>query len=409
MKRYAWLVILAAVLCFSGTAYAAALTTAISVGTATHAAGGVWTQEFQWQFNPDNAALSAVFDVSKCVQPITIAFDPDTTGANDTARAQVYVCNESTSAIGSGCVAQGPVLGSMSATGWMPSRDYIAFYPSTSPGAGDFATVTLSCATDGYIYDPATSAWVVADNYAGTQTAGALRQNVSVYYNDFITGFSSLEPGDDIDETNEWTAVDIGTVTEDPSIAVLDDEPNGVLWINTDATIGDGMSILLNASTTNGHALVPAAGRTIYAEFRVKSSDISAQHFFVGLNETSAAAVVATAGTMNGSLEYAGFHHEGAVDTAGLPALTVAGGNNTQVESTYSTTTTAQADNTYATYAIKIVGVDTIYYYINNALVGQNVAVDDFTAAMYPAVAAVNDEAVDDTFYVDYIYVSQTR
>jgi len=229
----------------------------------------------------------------------------------------------------------------------------------------------------------------------------------SIYFNDFLNAQK------DLNLTTEWEAVDVGTVTVNPSTFIQSGVAHGVLRLIADATDGDGNCLQTTFPTggVEGNALVPLANRTICAEFKVTHSDWSANHWFLGIMEDAATnALLDTNGDMAGSLEYLGFHHNGDDDGDAIPKLVLAGGNNTEVTTSASVRSiSAFTDATYVRLGVKLTGTTVCDWYVDGVRRGGATAASAFTAPLYVAIGAVNNGAVADTMDLDWVWTSQTR
>jgi len=224
------------------------------------------------------------------------------------------------------------------------------------------------------------------------------------YFNDFQHTLNDFEL------STFWEAADVGTVTVDPSTFLITESGRGALRLIADATAGDGNSV--SRTTTGGllTGLTPTANTVITWESEFNSSDWDANHWFAGLFEdTGGAAVVDTNGDMLGSLEFVGFHYNDDDDTAGVPVLLAAGANNTEVATTASETISAGVDDTYRRFGLRIEGTDKIEWYVDGRKKGEAVLASAFTAPLFIAYGAVNNEGVADTFDIDWVLTSQTR
>jgi hypothetical protein len=415
MTRFRSILILALVLTVSTAAYGAALGTAAAVGTTTAVTDTTFTQTFTWSFNADQGTDEMVgFDFSKC-KSMTRAFDASIGNTNSVAKYELYGCDSAATDKANCRKLPGGPFSEHSATAMsasMFSKPYGMVYPSTVPGGTDVATVTFSCAVDDWVYDEATEAWVASDGF-NPGDSQQKHDEVMTYMNDFTFCADSLEPGDDLDLTNDWRPVDIGaTITADPSTFCIDDSPNGILRLIADATDAEGNSLLMDISTTNGRGLLPAADRTITVEWRCTNSDWDKQHTFMGIFETTTDPVIDADGDIDAGKEFVGFHHNGDDDADAIPALIYAGTNNTETEAVAVSAITALTDATYYRFKVRITDTDNVAFFIDDVLVAQKKTIPTaaiFSAVMYPAVAAINAEGVADTHDCDYVRVTQTR
>ena len=414
MERVRNLLVALLVTCFASVAYGAALSTSVAVGSTTAVVDTTFTQTFTWSWNVDqNGASSSSFDFSKC-KSMTRTFDADITGASTDAQYELYACNSAAVTDRASCrQVGGPYTehSEIAMGAGMFTKPYGMIHPSVDPTGTDVATVTLECVTDGYVYDEATAAWVASDKFEPGDSSQETDDSM-VYFNDFTNCFSATaESGGDLDITGgtQWVPNDVGTLTADPSTYCVDAAPLGILRMIGDATDDEGNSLMLDASTTGGYAFLPAADRTITAEFRCTDSDWDAQHWFLGLFETIATEMLVTNGALEASKEFIGFHYTDGTDTAGVPTLMYAGGNNTNVEATSVAAITALTDATYYRFKVKITDTDKVSFYIDDVLVGKATGASAYTAPMYISIGAINNEAGADTFDCDYVRATQTR
>ena len=262
---------------------------------------------------------------------------------------------------------------------------------------------------------------------SGDQAGGGLLEDIpadvlahreeSVYFNDFLNADRHLNL------TTEWEAVDVGTVTVDPSTFIRAGVANGVLRMIADATDGDGNSLQATFPTggVEGNALVPLAAsdpdpaRSIVFEVKVTHSDWDDNHWFFGIMEDAAGtAVLDTNGDMAGSLEYLGFHHNGDDDGDGIPRLVLAGGNNTPETAAAGTGSSSSAiaaptDASSRRFGVRLTGTDGCEWFVDGKRVARATAASAFTAPLYIAFGAVNNGAVADTVDIDWVLASQTR
>jgi len=212
----------------------------------------------------------------------------------------------------------------------------------------------------------------------------------------------------ELDLSNDWVATDVGTMTLDPSVFISNDTPGGNLVLDSDATDGDGNHLQMTTIGGAGEYLLPASGRTISLVFRMTHEDWSAQHWFVGIGETSTTFMDA-AGDIAASLELVGFFHNGDDHTDGVPRLYAAGANNTKVTVTPSHTPAAGTDDTYRNMSIRIEDTDKITWYVDDVVVGTTTLASPFSSAMCLTIASVMATAVGDAMNIDLIKVGQTR
>jgi hypothetical protein len=224
-----------------------------------------------------------------------------------------------------------------------------------------------------------------------------------IYFNDFLRAAA------DLDLTNDWTAVDVGTVTINPSTVAVDAIAGGVITMVADGDGGEGNSLQLSGGSFGTAGVTPVAGKTITFEARFAAQTQASLDWFIGLMEESASACVDTNGDMLASVEYVGFHHNTDDDGDGIPVLVLAGGNNTEVTTTPTTTPDAGTDATYRTVGFTLEGTDTITWYVDGAVVGTATAASAFTAPLYITLGQVEGAAASNYLRVDYVLLAVER
>ena len=244
----------------------------------------------------------------------------------------------------------------------------------------------------------------------------ALREGTG-YFNDF------RDETNEVNLSNLYEALDVGTQTVNPSVFAMDGEGNGVMRLTSDATDGDGNSVSRNQVTQLPMCIAPVAGRVCVFETRVRCSSWDTIHWFAGILESTGSTILITAnGDMISGLEYVGFHYNDDDDTAGVPTLVAAGANNTEVTTTpvdrqgVATTISALTDDQWYRFGIRIEGTDNIEWYIDDELVGAAVLASPFTGntgagavGLYTSWGSVMNSAATVTFDVDYELTWQSR
>jgi hypothetical protein len=231
--------------------------------------------------------------------------------------------------------------------------------------------------------------------------------------------FDFTDETNELDLTNQWEAVDVGTMTLNPSTFIVIGGHGGILRLDSDATDGDGNWISLTLDQSLGYGVTPAAGRVITFEARVTHADWDTEHYFIGLIEdVGGSAGLDTNGDMLAGVEYVGFHYNDDDDTptqAGIPRLILAGGNNTEVTTApvdrngQTVSIGAGTDSTFRRFGVRIIGTTGIEWYVDDKLVGVATAASAFTAPLYPGFGSVMNEATGDEMDIDYVLVTATR
>lgn len=221
-----------------------------------------------------------------------------------------------------------------------------------------------------------------------------------VYINDFLRA-------SDLDLTNDWTETDVGTMTLDPSTFIVTDEINGVLALDSDATDGDGIHLQLTGAGGPGEFLLPAAGRVIGVQFRITHEDWDAQHWFVGLAETSATLMDADGDLTADTL--VGFHHNADDDADGIPRLVNEGVDGSQLTQAASRVIAAGVDDTYRTMGIRLVGTTGVEWWVDGIKVGEKTMASAFDDNLCISLANVMQAASGDQLRTDLIVAAATR
>ena len=244
-----------------------------------------------------------------------------------------------------------------------------------------------------------------------------------VYFDDFDTaGYAANSAGDcgKFDETAdfaEWfVAVTDGGADNGETITVLDNNRNGVLRLLTNDAAADQLAI-----EKNGSAFIPAHGKRLAFQARLRVNDVDASNFFIGLVAPgSASATLANSILADCPAEYIGFYvpdgsaaqivQYGCGNAAGAGAM----GSAASGETTGAVGTAAITDAEWFTVGFEFVpSGDNRYrlkFFFNGVEVAEvndaNVPVgDDLT----PAVALVTEGAAAESIDIDYILVAQDR
>ncbi len=196
------------------------------------------------------------------------------------------------------------------------------------------------------------------------------------FFEDFLDGTSSLSAFD---------VTEVGTATQ-----AIADEHGGILLLTNSAADNDATTLQLGNSVdgTTGETLLPAAGKFIYLETRLKKSDATQADWLFG------ATVIDTTPLS----EAAGYFFQ-------------KDDGDTQVDLWVNGSTTlniATDDTSYHIYGIKIVGVSQVEFWIDNVLK----ATLPFTGTateVRPTFHIQDGEAVAKTMSIDYLMVAATR
>jgi len=355
--------------------------------------GDIYTQMFTHEFATTVTTDSVTLDLDKCNKTWR-TMNASIDDASTDFEYDVFTCDTSTDTA-SDCYRMGGAYSQHAKTGFDPSKQYVIISPTTA-ASGDTARVTITCESENYVYNADTSAW--------EEMSDVDVSPVAVYFNDF------LNTTDDLDTTNDWTVVDVGTVTDNPIIQ--HGVARGILRSGGDASSdNEGASVSLAEAAVNGQACTPTAGGTCEIQFRVALQDGDDTDWFVGLCEDDTAAMMAATGDMKASEEYVVVHYNVDDDTAYTPTTVYAGADNTETAATASGTMAVTADDTYDRFTIKLVGDDEVFFYQNGAEVGLATVVSDFTAPLYPCFGHVSNDSDADLnyIYIDYIRMEQTR
>jgi hypothetical protein len=273
----------------------------------------------------------------------------------------------------------------------MPDLKSSGIYADTRSGGGAFrsaAKTTTNTGGTGFV-EPA----------PGVPMDIISHRDVAVYWTDFF----------ETADATAFTATEIGTADD---AAVVAAEPNGVYRASHD-TANEGWGSIQQAQSA---LMTAAAGRIITFEARVSITDVSDGDWYIGIGEVDTT-FLSNAGAIlaNGGDNHIGFHH--IVADAGVPTLSSAGVAVANVQSTQlgsgvdhngSTVSFTLSDATFHKYAIRLVGLDLIEFYIDDKLVHVRTSDDDFAEPMaitFANVANGTEQAMD----IDYVFASSTR
>lgn len=205
---------------------------------------------------------------------------------------------------------------------------------------------------------------------------------------DFFSLFDDFEKVDD-DQTNDWTVVkDTGA-----SVGIVADKAGGELALTSTATTdNDGASIQGN------EVFLPAAGKDIWFEARVKKSDADQSDLFVGLCENFATNPEACLTASN----RIGFQ----IDDGNASILAKSEKADTE---TSMDTEQDSADATYVKLGFHVVGLDKIEFFVNRvkrATITTNIPIVEMAVAAFHLSGDANGTHVAT---LDYVFAMQTR
>lgn len=226
--------------------------------------------------------------------------------------------------------------------------------------------------------------------------------------------------------SNLWRSCPLLEYFFDPTIGTLLDEQ----WNNYDAaaTTGDYVGTQATAgtaakstaaigvlevdcnSTTQGQgfqiqrtksAFLPAAGKHIWAEFKLKVVDTYDKvQLFCGLSEIDTTIIASGA---NSSANHIGWE----IPTAGAGALTFAG---EKAGARGTATSTSIAEDTYIKLGFYVNGVTSIQQYINGAATGSEIATANIpVVAIYPSFVCQTDDTNDPILHLQGYRIFQLR
>ena len=213
------------------------------------------------------------------------------------------------------------------------------------------------------------------------------------YFQDFVA--SGMDAGGLVSTTAElaeWLQTDSNTGT----ILLADAEPSGALHIITDTADNDGHEFQLN-----GEMCLPAAGKDIYIEVRMKLTaavaPLTTIDWFIGLATTDTDVMTAVTNRF-------GFGSNGLnAGNANIMAITEAASTQTDAD-----TGVDYVDDTYFTIAAHMIGTQRIKYYVD----GQekaNFSTNIATGALTPTIAIINNAGAAKQMLIDYVFVTQVR
>jgi len=221
------------------------------------------------------------------------------------------------------------------------------------------------------------------------------------YFNDF----ASL--GDfDYAQNLDWDVSAIGTVTATPDITLTD----GLSLLDIEGDLAaEGHVIQLE-----GESWMPAADRVITFEALVGQTDGNDMDFFVGIGETLDT-FMGTDGTIGAAaVGYAGFHLLGS-DADGIVDCVAEGGSG-GATIFGAANSTALTDSTITSglmvgfhrYGVRITGTSQVEFFFDGRFVQGGSVAAVFDDALTITLCAVSG-AANDSLYVDYVALNQTR
>lgn len=191
-----------------------------------------------------------------------------------------------------------------------------------------------------------------------------------------------------VNSTNDWTVVKDSSAT----VAIVADTAGGELALTSAATTEDD-----GASIQGNEIFLPASGRKIWFETKIKIAAAGQQEVFAGLSEnfaTNPEAVLAASNRI-------GFQ----VDDGSALILC-----KTEVADSETSTTTAVSIVTgaYITLGFRVLGTGQVGFYINRNLVATHTTVP--TTELAPALYSLSGQATGTaSLTADYIMAIQSR
>ena len=202
----------------------------------------------------------------------------------------------------------------------------------------------------------------------------------------------------EIDTTDVYVATQAATGT-----AVLDDAVGGVLLLDCNsATATQGIQLQRAGSATTGELFLPAAGKHIWCEARVKVADMTAgttgPEFFFGLATIDTTVIGTSANSTDNHIGFESITDDGVLLGYGEKATV----------RTTGVTTHSLVDDTWVKLGFTVEGVSTITFYVNG--VACATTLDDTyipLTAMVPTFVCQSDGTVDSILHVDWLRVAQ--
>lgn len=192
---------------------------------------------------------------------------------------------------------------------------------------------------------------------------------------------------------DSWTITEVGTSTQ-----TLLDARNGILRLTSGASDNDGSQLQLGGtgdSETVGECFLPAAGKNLWFECRVRSDDVTEHDFFLGLHVQDTT-VVAGRGS-----DYIGFRTD---EGDALLDIECASGSSASSQTSVHTL----VNDTWVTLGFKVTGTEKIEFYVNNVLKA-TLSTNIPTAEMKLTLAHLTGEGNAVQLDIDYVVVIQDR
>lgn len=224
-----------------------------------------------------------------------------------------------------------------------------------------------------------------------------------------VSNIDFLDP-QDINTANTWELVEIGTQTTG-GFAIAAGQVGGVGRLTSDATTGDGLSMVYNRVHVIGAAVIPSAGNVITFEARIRASNWNLIHWYVGLfADAPTDPILDTNGDFTNNTMHAGFHYNNDDDVTGIPRITYAGSGGSDITVTADRPIAAGVDDEWRNFAVRLVGTDKLEFYVDDVLVGSDTVASPFTAVILPVSwCYIMDDNGGGTFDMDYFITSQRR
>lgn len=206
---------------------------------------------------------------------------------------------------------------------------------------------------------------------------------VCMYKNDFTDWIA-----------DSWTITEVGT-----SLQKLADERNGVLQLVSGGTEDDGNNMQLGGtgdSETVGECFLPASGKNMWFEIKLKSDDVTQHDFFVGFSIQDTA-IIASYGA-----DLIGFRSDDGDALLDCTSASTASG------ATSSVGVATLVNDTYTILGFKVTGLDKIEFYQDGVLRATHTTSIPATE-MKLSIAQLTGEGNAATLSVDYVVAAQDR
>lgn len=202
---------------------------------------------------------------------------------------------------------------------------------------------------------------------------------LSTHFDDFFTW-----------KATDYTVTEVGTNTQ-----TIADEVNGVLLLTNAAADNDATTLQIGGtsdSATTGESVLPAAGRTIWLETKLKISDATQSDFLFGL------VTVDTTPLANANGIY--FRKDDGDTNLDCEC------NSSSVASTESAVATVSTS--YMKLGIKVINTEKVEFWLNDVKKTE-ISTQIPATEMKLTIHMQNGEAVAKTMSVDYVFLAQTR